>query len=114
MWLIGFAHVKRRLRQRLDSQGRQQMPDFPQLARVAARNDQLLHCLSVFLGQLPDTNAFLWASISSRIPCCARSSIAFNSSRVNGAPSAVPCISTRPKSPVITTFISVSQRESSS
>ena len=48
-----------------------------------------------------------------RCPCSARPSSASISARENGAPSAVPCTSTKPPAPVITTFMSVSQAESS-
>ena len=48
-----------------------------------------------------------------RMPRSARPTSASISARVNGAPSAVPCTSTKPPAPVITTFMSVSHAESS-
>ena len=47
------------------------------------------------------------------IPAVARSSNSSSSARLNGAPSAVPWTSTKPPADVITTFMSVSARESS-
>ena len=47
------------------------------------------------------------------MPVSASAIIASNCARENGAPSAVPCTSTKPPAPVITTFMSVSHCESS-
>jgi hypothetical protein len=47
------------------------------------------------------------------MPLSASASSASISARVKGAPSAVPCTSTKPPAPVITTFMSVSQAASS-
>ena len=58
-------------------------------------------------------SAAFCAAISSRMPRSASATSSSISARVNGAPSAVPCSSTKPPAPVITTFMSVSQPESS-
>src|SRR5213082_373103 len=52
-------------------------------------------------------------AMSSAIPCIASASSASICAAENGAPSAVPWTSTKPPEPVITTFMSVSQPESS-
>src|SRR3990167_5691646 len=52
-------------------------------------------------------------AISSPMPCSASPSSWSISARVNATPSAVPCTSTKCPAPVITTFMSVSQAESS-
>ena len=54
-----------------------------------------------------------WMRVSSVQPWAARSSSLPSSSRSNGAPSAVPWTSMNFPEPVMTTFISVSARESS-
>ncbi len=65
------------------------------------------------LGAQVGFNAFFCFAISSRIPRCANCMSASICACENGAPSAVPCTSTNPPAPVMTTFISVSQVESS-
>ena len=95
-------------------------------AEIALRDDfeaergkeriQLLHLLGVVGGEnefFHAASALSWAATSWRMPSVARSSSTFICSRVNGSPSAVPCTSTMPPAPVITTFMSVSQPESS-
>src|SRR5438034_4554533 len=52
-------------------------------------------------------------AISSAIPCFASASSTAICAAEKGAPSAVPCTSTKQPEPVITTFMSVSQLESS-
>ena len=59
-------------------------------------------------------SACFWALTSDAMPAEARSSRVSSSARLNGSRSAVPWTSTRPPSPVMTTFMSVSARTSSS
>lgn len=59
----------------------------------------------------PNTSCCFW--INAWIPVSANANMASACSRVNALPSAVPCTSTKPPNWLITTFISVSQLESS-
>ena len=95
-----------RLRNNIDAERREQRLDLAQLAGIGRCEHQS-----------SGTKAH-----SARAPCCCAMSSrcrlasaisASISARENGAPSAVPCTSTKPPAPVITTFMSVSQPESS-
>src|SRR5690606_41445680 len=79
--------------------------DAPQLSDLAgvAGGEQDPHADS----------ASCWMSVSSSHPATARSSSRSSFSRSKGAPSAVPCTSTKVPSPVMTPFMSVSAATSS-
>src|SRR5690348_13246366 len=104
MRLFGIGDGQRRLRDHADADRREHLLEFAELAGVAAREDELLH-------RAPSTARCF--AMSSPMPLYARSIIASISRRLNGSPSAVPWISTRPPEPVITTFMSVPHSESS-
>src|SRR3569623_1044887 len=101
--LGAFWHAEIGLRRRFDCERFEDARNFAQLARIARGDDQFLH----------DASAFCWAAVIWPMPAVARSSKASSVARENGVPSAVPCTSTMPPLPVITTFMSVSQSESS-
>src|SRR5271154_5644546 len=103
MRLPRLRHREVALGRRLDAQGREQRAQLSKFARVVGGDDDPVHVPSAVRCNV----------ISFEIPAVARS-ISFDScSRVKGAPSAVPCTSTKWPAPVITTFMSVSQLESS-
>ena len=104
--LFGVRHAERALRHDLDPERREQLAELAELARIGRCEDELLHRL-----QAP--SAARCFAISSRMPRSASATRDTISTGVNGAPSAVPCSSTKPPAPVITTFMSVSQAESS-
>ena len=88
----------------VDAERRQQSREFAYLARIVRRQHQ------------PGdhrASASVWAASKPRMPPSASRISASSSGRVNGAPSAVPCSSTKPPPAVITTFMSVSHCESS-
>src|SRR2546421_8128000 len=100
--LVGFRDAESRLRHELDRERRQQSADFPPLAGIARRKDQL-HSASAFFCKPMSCVMPRWASARSES----------SSWRENGSPSAVPFTSTKPPWPVITTFMSQPQAESS-
>jgi hypothetical protein len=100
---LRFRHVEGGLRQHVEIEGRQQLAEFAQLAGVARSENQFLH----------NASEALCAFTMSRMPAAASSSSVSSSARENGSPSAVPCTSMMPPPAVITTFMSVSQPESS-
>src|SRR3954464_1897090 len=100
--LFRFGNGESRLRHGLDVERLQQLGELADLAGIVRRDDDALHA-----------SAERWAWTSSAIPFEARSSSFDISSRVKGWPSAVPCTSTKWPAPVMTTFMSVSQPESS-
>ena len=103
----------------LDAERRQQAAELAQLAGVAGGEDEAgrldhagAECAALrYLGSAPSACSLRGDQLA--MPCSASASSASISARVNGAPSAVPCTSTKPPAPVITTFMSVSQPESS-
>ena len=76
---------------------------FEQFSSVASRADVRADAAS----------ALRWMDTNSAMPVAARFNSASSSARAKAMPSAVPCTSTKPPEPVITTFMSVSQSESS-
>src|SRR6266480_4850213 len=64
-------------------------------------------------GNHESPSAAFCLAMSSAIPCIASASSASICAAEKGSPSAVPWTSTKPPEPVITTFMSVSQSESS-
>ena len=105
--LLGFRNTQRTLRDHFNRQRREDRRDLAQLARIVGSDDEFVH-----RGPF-QPSAARCAAISCVMPLCARSSMACISARLNGAPSAVPCTSMMPPASVITTFMSVSQSESS-
>ena len=101
--LLGFRNAELALGDDFETERRQQCVQLVHLLGVVGGEDDLLHVAS----------ALCWAAISCRMPASARSVRVFICGRVNGVPSAVPWISTMPPEPVMTTFMSVSQSESS-
>ena len=75
-----------------------------ELLGVAGRQEDLAH----------EESASCWSRVRSAQPFSPRASSASSSARENAAPSAVPCTSTNEPAPVITMFMSVSARTSSS
>src|SRR5439155_20350230 len=112
---VDLGNGKLRLHHDLDPQRREQAAKFTQLARIAGSENEARKGGHEFSGDLRAyaASAALWVAISSRIPRSARPTSAVNSPCVNGVFSAVPCSSTKPPAPVITTFMSVSHAESS-
>src|SRR5689334_5880977 len=104
--LLGLGHAERGLRDDFEAERGEQRFELAHLARVVRREDDALQELSA--------RAARCAATSSPMPFAARSSMRDISSREKGVPSAVPCTSTKRPAPVITTFMSVSQPESSS
>src|SRR5262249_27416883 len=102
MRLLGLADAELALAHELDRQRAEQRAQLVELLRVVGRQHQP-HAAS----------ALRCAATSSRMPWSASASSASISARENGAPSAVPCTSTKPPAAVMTTFMSVSQAESS-
>ena len=105
--LLGLGDAQLALRHQLQRQRREQRLQLGQLLGVVGRQHQ-----PQSIGSCRERQRFC-AATSSRMPLSASASSASISARVNGAPSAVPCTSTKPPAPVITTFMSVSQAESS-
>src|SRR5262249_49266813 len=102
--LVDLGHAELRLGNHLDAERLEEPPELAKLARVAGgRREPLDH----------DSSALRCARNSSPMPECASPSRVSNSPRVNGAPSAVPCNSTKPPRPVMTMFMSVAQAASS-
>src|SRR4030095_6831587 len=114
--LVRFGDPELGLRDHLDTERRQQPAKLAQLALVVRREHEArdAHPAARRPGapQLA-ANAARCAAISSRMPRSASVTSPSLSPRVKGVPSAVPCSSTKPPAPVITTFMSVSQPESS-
>src|SRR5690606_25100190 len=90
-------------------EGRKDGPHLPHLVGVVRREGEPGHGRSYLLS----ARAAACSRASSALPAAASASRASSSARENGAPSAVPCTSTKPPSPVMTTFMSVSARTSS-
>ena len=111
--LVGVGDGEFRLRDQVDGKRRQQPAEFAQLAFVAAREDEARDRHPACPRQDASLIADRCAAISARIPRSASVTSASISSRENGDPSAVPWSSTNPPDSVITTFMSVSQPESS-
>src|SRR5688500_3126663 len=99
MRLLGFRDAELRLRHDFLSE---QGSDLPQLAGII-RGKHQLHAPS----------DFFWCWTSSPMPFAASSSSVSSSAREKSAPSAVPCTSMKLPEPVITTFMSQPQAESS-
>src|SRR5215831_4493176 len=109
--LLGLRDFQGRLRDDLDPERTEQGLELAQLAWIGRREDQLLHRRAP--AWVSASAAFCLAT-SSAMPRWASAISACISPAEKGAPSAVPCTSTKPPEPVITTFMSVSQWESSS
>ena len=103
--LLGGLDAKLALRDDGEIELGQQRPELAQLARIRRRENNATRHAS------PST--CFWAAMSSETPLRASAIMAAIWASVNGSPSAVPCTSTKPPRPVITTFMSVSQVESS-
>src|SRR5699024_7017284 len=103
-WLVVRRHVDQPDNLYLGDEGGEDPLQLSDLAWVARRQEDLGH----------DASALRCSSASSAHPFAARESSASSSSRPNGSASAVPCTSTKRPSPVMTTFMSVSARTSSS
>src|SRR5437773_2128618 len=102
--LVGIRDSKLALCDDCNAQRLKQAGKFAQLAGIGGGENQARdHALS----------ASFCAAINLRIPRSPSVTSAFICSRVNGAPSAVPCNSTKPPLAVMTIFMSVSQAESS-
>jgi len=113
MGLFRLGHAPVRLRHGVDPKRPEHRLQLAQLAGIVRRNDDLLGHGEA---PVPGRQVFSAARCSSTrraMPLEARS-ISFDiSSFVKGSPSAVPWISTKRPLPVMTTFMSVSQPESS-
>ena len=81
-------------------------PQFDQFLGIVGRQHNPAHSVT--------PRASDCAALSEAQPPAARSSRSLRRPRLKGAPSAVPWISTKSPSPLMTTFMSVSARESSS
>ena len=103
----GSMYPERSLSHKLDTERLQQCSEFPLLARVIRGKNQLMHALQT------KPSAALCALTRRAMPVRARPSMRSSSCAENGAPSAVACTSTNSPAPVMTTFMSVSQDESS-
>src|ERR1700761_8587027 len=90
-----------------DAVGAEERLDLAHLAGIVAGDDQ--HTAP----RQSHASACFCNSTSSPMPLRARRSNCASSSSLNGAPSAVPWISTKPPAPVSTKFASVSAVESS-
>src|SRR5687768_14683899 len=102
MRLFGFYDAELGLGNQRDAERREQLPDLPEFSGVARRENQL-----------HSSSARFWCCTSSAMPWAASASSASSSLRENVPPSAVPCTSTKPPAPVMTTFMSQPQPESS-
>src|SRR4029453_3179309 len=100
----GGVNPKLALRHDVPGRSNQHRRDFAHLCSVAGRQDEALSHSS---------RACFCADTNERMPPLASCNIDSICLAENGAPSAVPCTSTKPPLPVITMFISVSQPESS-
>ena len=90
----------------VDAERLEQAPELAQLAGVVRRQHEPRRITSV----AERRRAAPRCSVA-RCPCCGERRAARRTrARENGARSAVPCTSTKPPAPVITTFMSVSQR----
>jgi hypothetical protein len=116
MRLVRFGNAEGRLRDDLDPEWGKETMEFAQLAGVVGREDEARnqeHRLVPAVARVTHRARPSGAVMSRRIPSSARLTRTSISSRVNGAPSAVPCTSTKLPPAVITTFMSVSHAESS-
>src|SRR5262245_59366810 len=86
--------------------------NFFQLARIGGRDQQRSHREPAQERISPTIDR--WRETSSRMPLSASSRRSSRALRSKGGPSAVPCTSMKRPSPVLTTFMSTSARESSS
>src|SRR5690606_18813972 len=112
--LLRLADPQARLRQQLHAERREQLAELAQLAEVVGCQHHLRELHPQLQAQSASPSAARCALTSREMPARASSSSVSTSPRLNGTPSAVPWISTKPPAPVITTFMSVSQPESSS
>src|SRR5574343_695398 len=108
--LLGLDHAQAALRHQLQRQLTEERRQLLELLRVVGGQHQAHRAHSCTGGW---ASASFWACTRSAMPWVARASIASISARLKGTPSAVPWTSTKPPAPVITTFMSVSQAESS-
>src|SRR5262249_54315897 len=105
--LLGVGDLESRLRNNLDPERAQQGLEFAQLPRIRGGEHELLH------GAKATPSARFCRATSSAMPRCASATSDRIWASEKGSPSAVPCTSTNAPAPVMTTFMSVSQRESS-
>src|SRR5260221_6505718 len=122
---FGIAHPEARLRNDLHSERREQRFELAELPGIGGGEHESFHaCILTGEASDPTTqirsprnqespSAAFCLAMSSAIPRFASASSASNCAAEKGAPSAVPCTSTKPPEPVITTFMSVSHCESS-
>src|SRR6185369_12907517 len=100
---LGFGDAEFRLRDDARAEGLEELLDLRLLARIARGKNDALH----------KPSARRCCATSSAMPRPAMASSWSSSARAKGSPSAVPCTSTKRPAPVITTFMSVWQAESS-
>ena len=105
--LFRFGQVKIARAHRLDAMRPQERLDFAHLALIVTGDDQTTAARQFH------ASARFCNSINSPMPLRASPSSCANWSSVKGAPSAVPCTSTKPPLPVSTKLASVSAVESS-
>src|SRR6185295_5929561 len=108
MRLVGLGDAELALRDELDRQRREERGELGELGAVVRREDEPHVALASGAA-----SAARCIATSSPMPLVASASSASISRRENVAPSAVPCSSTKPPAPVMTTFMSVSQAASS-
>ena len=112
--LFGFGQAEFAGRDQIETERFEQLAEFTELAGIMRGDDQPVAGLQTEIRAHQSASASFCRATSSPMPLPARSISAMSSSRENGAPSAVPWISTNVPEPVMTKLASVSASESSS
>src|SRR5947208_11781318 len=122
--LFGIGYSEARLRNDLHAERREQRLELAELPGIGGGEHEFFHASILTCeashspprmrrGNHESPSAAFCLAMSSAIPCIASASSASICAAEKGSPSAVPWTSTKPPEPVITTFMSVSQSESS-